>query len=415
MPDPLAPLAPPSPERAAYLARLRSTLDLPPPMADDVIEEISGHLDDTMAALVETGVDPADAERRALARLGDPASLGKDLGDARRRRRRLLAMVGGGLWGLFADGFKTSLMLGLAMFLASMVALPTSIALLRALDRGGWSFLTGPSGSVLTMAISLFGAWLVGRLLPARIAVIAERTAAGVRRQVALVALVAGSLAIWVVPSFQLDVVSAIGTALMPVALAVGAATAPDRPGFRPGFVPAAVASAAFVPIIVAGALLSAYASPQQESWSANLDRFGVQPSEIGEPADAQGPYLQVMPYGPTSSWDGGSAASVTLGGAAGLVHDVRIEVWETRLENEELQWGDAPLVTSPVILPENATPEDYGTADWVVPMFREPVRITTLLIGIAQDGRRVVLAEDLSLSETPAWRGTLAEWFFGG
>lgn len=42
-------------------------------------EELSAHLEDHIQALVEQGTDPAEAERRAVAAMGDPAEIGLQL------------------------------------------------------------------------------------------------------------------------------------------------------------------------------------------------------------------------------------------------------------------------------------------------------------------------------------------------
>jgi hypothetical protein len=57
-------------DRDAWLARVATSLDLPGPMAADVVEELAGHLDDASAAWRDAGLDPVDADRRAVRSLG---------------------------------------------------------------------------------------------------------------------------------------------------------------------------------------------------------------------------------------------------------------------------------------------------------------------------------------------------------
>ena len=63
----------------------------------EVVEELAGHIDDSVHALEAEGLDPSMARREALARLGDPDELASGLRRARQTRRRLLVAAGYGV------------------------------------------------------------------------------------------------------------------------------------------------------------------------------------------------------------------------------------------------------------------------------------------------------------------------------
>lgn len=399
--------------RDEYLARVASAMDLPPELAAEPLEEIAGHLDDATAGLRAAGVDAADAERRAAARLGEPETLGREIGEARRGGRHLLAAVGGAVWGLFVDGIRAYLMIALAGVIAAPFAVPLAVAILNATGRGGSSFLAGPSGSLLSVVLVLVGGAAVAWTLPMRVAPHARRSVAGVRRGVAVGALLGGSVVLWAVPSFTLDPVLAVGYPLVPVVMALVAWRAPERPTFRIGLMPALIGGLVLIPVIVLGALLSAGPSSEDQSWEADLAPFGVQPEAIGVSVDGIQPSLQVI-----GALGGRPAdASIVLGDAAGRVHDLRVEVWPAAVRDGRLVFGPAPLVVAPVVMPpeEAVTSDTMLAASWQVPALRDPVATTTFLLGTAPDGRGVLLAEDLWMRETPVWRGTLLDWWFGG
>jgi hypothetical protein len=145
-------------DRDAFLAAVRSRLDLPDTIAHDVLEELVGHLEDAATELRAAGLSAADAERRAIGRLGDPGALGTDLAQARRGGRRLLAAVGGGIRAVIVEGIRTWIFLWLALGLAAVLALPAASVLLHLIGRSTSSYLGGPLGNLVTVSTVAQGA-----------------------------------------------------------------------------------------------------------------------------------------------------------------------------------------------------------------------------------------------------------------
>ena len=70
----------------------------------EVLEELRGHVADSSADLEAGGLSPEEAERIAVGRLGSAETLARNLTDARRSRRRLLAAAGAGTWAVVTSG-----------------------------------------------------------------------------------------------------------------------------------------------------------------------------------------------------------------------------------------------------------------------------------------------------------------------
>lgn len=83
----------------------------------EVIDELRVHLDDSAAALQEAGMDPAEAEKTAVDRLGPAERLANQLTKARLDRDRLLVAAGAGVWGLVRGGFGRYLVALIAAYL----------------------------------------------------------------------------------------------------------------------------------------------------------------------------------------------------------------------------------------------------------------------------------------------------------
>jgi len=209
-------------ERNAFLASVRSRLDLPDAIARDVLEELAGHLEDAAAELRAAGLSADDAERRAIGRLGDARALGTELARARRGRRQLLAAVGGGIRAVLAEGIRTWIFLAVLASLTAILALPAAsiVRLLLGL-RSTSSMLVGMPGSLATAGVVVGGFAYLGWILPARFAGPAVRSVRGVRRAVALVGLAVGSAILWFLVPVAMDPVLVVGLPLGPVAFAL--------------------------------------------------------------------------------------------------------------------------------------------------------------------------------------------------
>jgi hypothetical protein len=392
-------------ERDAFLASVRSRLDLPDAIARDVLEELAGHLEDAAAELRTAGLSADDAERRAIGRLGDARALGTELARARRGRRQLLAAVGGGIRAVLAEGIRTWIFLAVLASLTAILALPAAMIFAHVLGRSSSSYFGGPIGSLATVGAVVGGFAYLGWVLPARIAGPAVRSVRGVRRAVALLGLAVGSGVLWFLVPVAMDPVLAVGLPLGPVAFALAAFRAPERPTFRVGFVPAVIGAAVlFLPMTL---LALAATDPPLDNWMADTSPIGDAPAAT----DVENTALGISWSGP----DGRGWAEVTVdaGNAAATVATrlptLRVEIWSARVVDGVVRFGSAPLVA------QLAPTEPVTTLDYSSPRLRDPVTTMTFVVGIAPDGRRVVLDEKLDLTRTPPWTGTLAEWWTGG
>ena len=200
---------------ARYLEQMRAGLDLPEGLADDAVQEIADHVEDTRRALAEEGLEADAAVREALARLGSPTELAGNLRRAHQSRRRLLAGAAGGVFSIPAGTILGALM-GLLAFLPA----------LWVLDR--MPDLNGPIGDVIRRPIPRALLYMVALFVAARTAV-AVCTAVSRRRPSSigwLVALLGTPLiAAWVLfidRQYQ-SWPYAVAEMLVPAAFAAGA------------------------------------------------------------------------------------------------------------------------------------------------------------------------------------------------
>ena len=393
-------------ERNAFLASVRSRLDLPDAIARDVLEELAGHLEDAATDLRAAGLSADDAERRAIGRLGDARALGTELARARRGRRQLLAAVGGGIRAVLVEGIRTWIFVAVLASLTAILALPAATIFAYVLGRSSSSSFGGPIGSLATVGAVVGGFAYLGWVLPARVAGPAMRSVRGVRRAVALLGLVVGSGVLWFLVTVAMDPVLAIGVPLGPVAFALAALRAPERPTFRVGFVPAVVGAAAlFVPMTLLALATATDARP--DNWMADTSPIGDAPAAT----DVENTALGISWSFPDSrGWaevtvDAGDAAA-TL---AARLPTLRVEIWSARVVDGVVRFGSAPLVA------QLAPTEPLTTLHYTLPALRDPVTTMAFVVGIDPDGRRLILGENLDLARTPPWTGTLAEWWTGG
>lgn len=392
-------------DRDAYLARVAASLDLVGPDAQDVLDELSGHLDDTTEGLRAQGLSDGDAERRALSRLGDPALLGRELSRTTWTRRRLLAAAGGGIRGALIEGVRVWLVLALAALAVSVPVMLVLGQVLPMLGRTETSHAGGPALSALGVAGVMAGFGWVGHALPIWVARSASVTVRAVRRPVAVIGLVASSLFLWLVPWLDLDPVFAAGLPLAPVIFAVTAWQAPQTPGFTLMSRATVALAAAGVSLYAVAILVSAPVAGGDD-WYADLSTLGQTPDTVGLADDAISPTWNT-PYenGYASAWVDPVPWELALKGA---VTSLEFETWPVAIEGGVMHFGPEPLVVAEV-------PAHEAGTSWLIPQRKDPVQTTRLLVGITPDGSRVLLGEDLQLTPTPVWNGTLAAWWFGG
>jgi hypothetical protein len=388
--------------RDAFLASVSAHLDLPRDAVPGVLEELADHLADATDELIGQGVAADDAERRAIGRFGDPRALGGELSRARHTRRQVWAAVGGGIRGLVVEGVRTWIFAAMLVVVAFLLASPLFSFVLHAQGRSsGYSTLIGSSGSLLTSLLGLISAGYLGWVLPTRVARSAGRSVRGVRRAVAAVGLVGGSAFLWLVPQMDLDPVLAVGLAITPLAFALAAFRAPERPTVRVGIVPALVGGVLLCLPMTALAVATATDSGQG-GWMADT-------SPIGADRSTNAASVSVNWSTSWASERGAVTVSFPDAAAAAEFAKIRVEAWPTQVRDGVMEFGRAPLIVAAAAVSGLDT-----TVSYRLPALRDPVTTTTFLVGVRTDGSRIVFDEDLSLTSTPPWRGTLFDWWAG-
>lgn len=405
-------------DRDAWLAHVAASLDLPGDMAADVLEELRGHLDDASAAWRDAGIDPVDADRRAVRGLGDPGALGRDLGRARRRGRFLLAAVGGAVRGTVVFGIWAWLVLWLVSALVGVAGFLIASTILHAIGSSTSSYLGGPLGSLMTVGITLaWFAWL-GRILPARVATSARRSVRGVKVALGVTGMIVGTVALWSFVGTDMDPVLALGLPLGPVAFLVAAVRAPDDPSLRLPARPAVTLAFGALAVVIAVVGALATTTPSQDgSWEADLSAFGVDPGSY--------PIFAATDY--SIGWGGSSlasagdsravlaeAATLTIGDEAqAAAFERQFPVLQLELRTASIVDGHLLIGTRPLAVA--SSPMSVQTEVQLdVPVLRTPLDVTTLAVAIAPDGTRVILGGPDGPFSTPRWHGTLMAWWFG-
>lgn len=113
------------PDQEDFLRDVANGLPFGETERGEILEELRAHVIDSTAELEAEGRSPDDARRTAVERLGPPDRLAKDLTDARRSRRRLLAAAGAGSWALVTSGFYgylVGVLLSALAFISVLVA-----------------------------------------------------------------------------------------------------------------------------------------------------------------------------------------------------------------------------------------------------------------------------------------------------
>ena len=391
-------------ERDLFLSEVRARLDLPAAIAGDVLEELAGHLDDAAAALRASGYEAGDADRRAIRQMGDPRQLAAAMVQAHRGRRQVLAAIGGGVRVVLVEGIRTYLFALIVLAIASILAIPIASTVLHALGRSTSSYFGGPAGSLVTVVATGLGFAYLGWIVPARVAGPAVRSVRGVRPVVAALGLAIGSAGTWLLVPLAMDPVLAVGLPLAPLAFAAAAIRAPERPTVRVGLLPAAVLALALVIPMTLVALATTTES-DHGGWMADTSPIGAAPSAT-----------DVANTDVAASWsgfgNGDGQVSIDLGPEASVLvtryPTLQVEVWPAVDVDGVVRFGPAPLLVASV---RSAPTVDLS---WSLPHPRDRITTASFVVGIAADGGRTVLAEDLWLEPTPPWTGTLVDWWFG-
>lgn len=401
MPEPL--------DREAYLRTVAQSVDLQPAEVGEVLEEIGDHLSDTSAGWREAGYSPDDAERRAIRSLGDPVELGRELGRARQRRRYLLNAVGGAIFHAFAFGLWSWLFLWLFLGVLGLLGGMLAMSVLQIAKVEYGNVLAGPIGSLMTVAITwLWLAWF-GWVLPARVARSAHRSVRGVQLAVGLVGFGVSTVVLWTVMHLTLDWVLAVGLPLAPFAFLLGALHPSRETLVFPRTTFRFRAAMALSIVLGVGVIGVVTAGPAHHGgyFQANTTVLGATYSD--DPA-VSGIPLSITTEGFSSAsisiWDSTQRAEF-----ARRLPAISIEIWPATLDGETLVIGHAPLATASAAV---SVANDSTDVSVPMPVYRQPMSVATVLVGVAPDGKRVILSGPDYEEQTPPWYGTLLEWWFG-
>ncbi len=384
-------------DREGFLARVAARLDMPLAQATNALDGLRAHLEDAAAAGRERGESPADAERRAVERMGDPDLLGRELTRAHRARRPLLAVIGGSVRAAANETARASMQGAILIVVSVPLGLVIAGGALHAVGRDYGSLL---AGSVLSVLLTWLGFGVVGWTLPGRITDLSGRDHDVVRRVVALTGLVVSSLFLWLVVDFRLDDVLAVGLPLAPLAFVLVALSVPVAPRFHVGMRETlGLGVLLILPLAVLGVLT---ATPRGvDSWSADLASFGV-PAEETWLGNGTVRVDWETGFGPET-------VDISMpADAAERLSTLEVEVWPVDIVDGVMRFGAAPLVTAV----SSAGAET--TLRYVVPSPQRPLETIRILVGGERDGTRIVIDQDLARLQTQSWNGTLARWWFG-
>lgn len=383
------------PDRGTWLAAVARSLDAMPEAETEILEELSTHLDDRVADAITRGVDPAEAERRARNRLGDPAALGREIRRARRARRSALQLVGGGA---FSFAYFSVAAIALSAVLLG-VASGLTVAI------GGWVIsadLWRVPGSWVGLGAALVGFMWAARVAVGSVAAWAPWPFTRVRVVIAAVVLLLSMPAMLLLPGQELDPLLALLFPTVPVLAAVSALRAPRRVSLRPGWATVLVALAVVVVPSTLWSMTPVPASPY-EAGVAN-------PGVVGRSRDATLAVVAMPTWNSTGSSGEGriSVRTITFEDLAGWT-GFTFEIWALeQAPDRGWRYADAPLVSVPYDVRGLAAKVTYAA-----PALRTPSYLNEVTVGIAPDGARSQLYPT-NPELTQPWRGSVLDWWLG-
>ena len=348
---PLLPVA-----AAEYLEALDARLELPARDRIEIQDELAAHLADSIEAIMTEGLDEQHATREALARLGRPEELARQLETARRTTRRLLAGAAGGVfqaagglvWGWFLGwGLAFAGVIVAAILLSTLLKPPIDFLAphLPGIDTSSMGQAIGPA---LSAAVVAFASWIAARHGVRAFVERSRRSPRAARRLCAI----AGPLALtpivlfgYTAPQSWLMVPAELA---IPAAFALGAYKFDTKVGIRLptwGKVLTVVAVivlpiVALFPVSVSSGGTVTPVPVDASAQQAALDR--VAPAWGGNVGSVVGSESGVIEYQPTLDLD----YSHLNGPSLSAFGDVRLEVWRgTSLPATPVQnWDSMPI-----------------------------------------------------------------------
>jgi hypothetical protein len=395
----------PRADRGAYLDRVAARLGLPDDRARDVLDELEGHLSESIEGFVDQGLTPDQAERQSIARLGDPVALADGLRRAQQTRRRLLAAAGAGVVaavGSVVWGYLIALAVSIVAGVLSLAIISTTVSWLQ-LSINGW----GQWGDEVSIPFAAFVAGYAGRRLVLTVAWKSARRVDTIRVPIALIGGVLLALLVVFGVRTEANPASFVLLLSMPVGFVVGVLLARDGAAERTRKLPARWLGIAMVVATVIGTVVG-FATLRINP----PNPFTVENdySTIGPPATD---VLGVGWLDQQSSTGLGDIVGVTISPEptdllAGW-RDVRLEAWPSTDGRGVLQLlADHPASIAPMVRADDGTYTgelDLGTS-------KEPRWFATVTTGVAPDGARYVLTGPDGPTASRRWNGTIWEYF---
>lgn len=385
----------------------------------EVMEELAAHIRDSTDALMESGLAPEEAQRRAVDAMGDPQRLAADIARAHQTTQRLLAAAGAGAWTAAKAGFR-GLLVGYLVAMMIVLVVGATIIFVRdrlGQDLGAGITLTNASHETLVMVFALgSAAYVAARTTPPAIAKVSRRGMRGAR-VVSGIAIAGPALIIGLFCfSDGQSLLSVLGLLTLPIWALAGAWHA-DRPPIR-------LLSDRRLPIFPGVVLIGAYALMFLMTTGLVHDSPTGPggPTEVGGQSD---PYAGFRVAGDSSILQSGASPVALEARGAGAnarmvtaestgilpaLDDLRIEVWPAA-DPSLPGWGAidpsraGPILTQPLDLRGSAQLVDFS-------QLREVGDIYILATGLSADRDRHLLASPVFeqvVVEHSAWEWLLA------
>jgi uncharacterized membrane protein len=398
MSDPIRPT-----DSQLYLARVAAQLGLPPGVEREIVEELASHVADATEALASDGLTAGQAEREALARLGNPEALADDIRRAQQTTRRLATAGVRATVSFARAGFWWLLVSYLLLFVTAI-----AVWILMSAVHSMLPDADPPLGTVTTFGAMAF-VWVVGAFFGAREAVLVAATVA--RRPVVQVgrwgaALGAPVVALWALAIFEaeLDWLAVLGLLLVPVAFVAGCLAGPRvrRPDHPRRWAAAAAVTAMILAAAVAVGAPSARVSGEPPiSGDMGFERVAPKLPKGSEPMyDSAGAGL---PDGTIALFKWSPAAAF-----AGW-HDLRLEAWRGEPTGAQ---GIAPDAVAPFATAVPEVADGTLTASLRVQGRPGVSHYWVVLTGLDGSGRRFMLESPFSGWTT--FHGSVADWVTG-